>query len=144
MNPPTVSGWRPYYQEPTFHQSWITSDSIQRRYNYIEGLLWGYTYNIEWRVNLIQWANQSSQPGEPNVLVNDTIKFLLPVDLSQPKKNQIKTQTLLSGQADDYYWTNLWTQYTNNPTNQSYIDQVNNRLRNLYFTVVRLAEFQLA
>jgi uncharacterized protein (DUF1800 family) len=144
MNPPTVSGWRPYYQQPAYHQSWITSDSIQRRYSYLEGLLWGYFYEIEWRVDLIQWARQSSAPGNPNTLVADTIKFLLPVDLSATKKAQIKTQTLLSGQATDGYWTGLWNQYNTNPTDQGLYGQVTNRLRNLYFTIIRLAEFQLA
>lgn len=144
MNPPTVSGWRPYYQEPAFHQAWITSDSVQRRYSYLEGLLWGYFYEIEWRVDHVAWARQSSAPGNPNILVADTIKFLLPVDLSVEKRNQIKTQTLLSGQQTDGYWSGLWTQYNNNPTDQSLQEQVINRLRNLYFTIIRLAEFQLA
>jgi uncharacterized protein (DUF1800 family) len=144
MNPPTVSGWRPYYQEPAFHQAWITSDSVQRRYSYLEGLLWGYFYEIEWRVEHIAWARQSSAPGNPNTLVADTIKFLLPVDLSLDKRNQIKTQTLLSGQQSDNYWTSLWNQYNANPADQGLQDQVINRLRNLYFTIVRLAEFQLA
>jgi uncharacterized protein (DUF1800 family) len=144
MNPPTVSGWRPYYQEPAFHQAWITSDSVQRRYSYLEGLLWGYFYEIEWRVDHIAWARQSSAPGNPNTLVADTIKFLLPVDLSLEKRNQIKTQTLLGGQQTDGYWSGLWAQYNNNPTDQGLQEQVLNRLRNLYFTIIRLAEFQLA
>ena len=144
MNPPTVAGWRPYYQEPAFHQAWITSDSVQRRYNYLEGLLWGYFYEIDWRVDLVAWARQSSAPGNPNTLVADTIKFLLPVDLSADKKSQIKTQTLLSGQQSDGYWTGVWNQYNSNPGDQGLYDQVTYRLRNLYFTIVRLAEFQLA
>lgn len=144
MNPPTVSGWRAYYQEPAFHQAWITSDSVQRRYSYIEGLLWGYFYEIEWRVDHIAWARQSSAPGNPDTLVADTIKFLLPVDLSAAKKNEIKTQTLLSGQQTNNYWSSLWIQYNNNPSDQGLKDQVEYRLRNLYFTIVRLAEFQLA
>lgn len=144
MNPPTVAGWRPYYQQPAFHQAWITSDSVQRRYNYLEGLLWGYFYEIDWRVDLVAWARQSSAPGNPNTLVADTIKFLLPVDLSADKKSQIKTQTLLSGQQSDVYWTSVWNQYNSNPNDQGLYDQVTYRLRNLYFTIVRLAEFQLA
>lgn len=144
LNPPSVSGWRPYYQEPAFHQSWITSDSMQRRYSYIEGLLWGYFYLIQWEVDLVQWARQSTAPGNANTLVADTVKFLLPVDLSQAKKDEIKTQTLLSGQQSDGYWLSLWNQYNNNPGDTNLQSQVTYRLRNLYFTIVRLAEFQLA
>jgi len=144
LNPPTVSGWRPYYQEPSFHQSWISSDSMQRRYAYLEGLLWGYTYIIDWKVDLVAWARQSTAPGNPDTLVADTIKFLLPVDLSAEKKAQIKTQTLLSGQSTDGYWSGLWNEYSSNPGDTNLQSQVTYRLRNLYFTIVRLAEFQLA
>jgi uncharacterized protein (DUF1800 family) len=143
MNVPNVAGWRPYYQAPAFHQGWISSDSIQRRYSYVEGLLWGYNYIIDWRVNLVQWAEQFATPENPNVLVAETIKFLLPIDLSQAKRDDIKRETLLSGQTTDGYWNSLWTRYKQTPSDTSLLEQVNNRIRSLLFAITRLAEYQL-
>ncbi len=143
LNVPTVSGWRPYYQPPTFHQGWITSDSVQRRYSFVEGFLWGFFYIIDWRVDFVQWVNQFPGGGNPNTLVAETIKYLLPNDISQSKKDEIKTQTLLGGQISDYYWTNLWSQYNGNPTDMALLDQVNNRVRSLLQNITKLAEYNL-
>lgn len=143
MNVPTVSGWRPYYQPPTFHQGWITSDSVQRRYSFVEGYLWGFYYIIDWRVDFVQWVNQFPGGGNPNTLVAESIKYLLPVDISQSKKDEIKQQTLLGGQISDYYWTNLWGQYNANQTDMTLLDQVNNRVRSLLQNITKLAEYNL-
>jgi Protein of unknown function (DUF1800) len=157
LNVPTVSGWRPYYQPPTYHQGWITSDSIQRRYAFVDGRLWGFYYIIDWRVDFVQWVNQFTLPndpnipnnnningsGNPNVVVNQTIKFLLPLDLSQAKKDEIKRQTLLNGQTTDNYWTSLWSQYNANPSDMSLFEQVNNRVRSLLQAITKLAEYNL-
>jgi hypothetical protein len=143
LNVPTVSGWRPYYQPPTYHQGWITSDSIQRRYSFVDGFLWGFFYIIDWRVDFVQWVNQFTNGGDPNVLVAETIKYLLPLNLSQPKRDEIKKQTLLGGQISDSYWTSLWGQYNSNPTDMSLLEQVNNRVRSLLQSITKLAEYNL-
>jgi hypothetical protein len=64
--------------------------------------------------------------------------------LTQTSKNQLKTDILLSGQTQDYYWTDAWVAYMLNPNDTANATIVKNRLRDLYQYLMRLAEYQLA
>jgi hypothetical protein len=150
---PTVSGWQAFYQKPSFHEYWINSSSIQRRYSIIEGLLWGFDIETENKdakarisSNLIEYIQQfpASVSSDPNLLVAECIKYLLPIDLSAQQKEIIKTQSLLTGQTTDSYWTEAWSNYTSNPTNEEYLNTVKFRITSMFLTIVRYAEYQLA
>ncbi|MGI9160460.1 MAG: hypothetical protein ACR2K1_11985 [Saprospiraceae bacterium] len=45
--------------------------------------------------------------------------LLLPVEISPLKKFLLKTGILLSGQANDYYWTNAWNTHVNKRRTQN-------------------------
>ena len=57
-------------------------------------------------------------------------------------KNAIKTQTLLTGQDSDLYWTSAWQSYMANP-NEMTLSIVKTRVRSLLLTIVEFAEYQL-
>ena len=80
---------------------------------------------------------------DPNLLVSKCILYLLPVDLSQAQRDTIKLQTLLYQQVTDAYWTGAWNNYALNPTSASFKAIVTDRLKNLLYTLVQLAEYQL-
>jgi hypothetical protein len=88
-----------------------------------------------------QFPNSTCQ--DPNLLVAECIKWLLPIDLSTSQKNSIKQQTLLYQQITDSYWTSAWNNYISNPANASYKAIVNDRLKGLLYTIAQLSEFQL-
>jgi hypothetical protein len=56
----------------------------------------------------------------------------------------LKTGILLSGQANDYYWTSAWNTYINNPFDQMAYETVRSRLALLHKYIMSLAEYQLA
>ena len=68
--------------------------------------------------------------------------ILLGVQLSVASRNQLKTDFLLSGQAQDYYWTNAWDAFVANPSTANF-NIVNTRLRDLFKYMMNLAEYQL-
>jgi Protein of unknown function (DUF1800) len=147
---PSVAGWQAFYQKPSFHEYWINSNSIQRRYGLLRYVLYGFdktnnglTTRIE--IDAIAFVQQFGNAicEDPNLLVNECIKYLLPIDLSLAQKNTTKTQTLLSGQSSDYYWTGAWIDYIGAPTNVGFRDIVKNRLKNMLLTIVEYAEYQL-
>jgi hypothetical protein len=51
---------------------------------------------------------------------------------------------LLSGQAQNYYWTQAWDDYVNNPGDPTYYMIVESRLRSMFQYVMKLAEYQLS
>ena len=59
---------------------------------------------------------QLSNPGNPNDLIDDALKYIFRNQLSSESKKAIKTQILLSNQLYDYYWTNAWMAYVASPT----------------------------
>lgn len=147
---PNVSGWSAYYQNPSFHEYWINSNTIQKRYNFINIIFNGFspTYNglkLKIEVDVIAWVSQFLPAiiFNPDDLVNECVKYLLPVDISAALKETLKVQNLLSNQTDNSYWTTAWANYTSNTTNTTYTSTVKSRLKGLLVSIVQLAEYQL-
>ncbi len=143
--PPNVAGWSAYYQEPQFHELWINSDTLPSRNQMTDVLAAtnGHTqYGVNLKIDLIAFAQQFSNPGDPNVLIADSAALLSPNDIGATQTAFLKT-ILLSNQSADYYWTNAWDQYINNPTNTSYKATVETRLRSMYTYLMDMAEYQL-
>jgi uncharacterized protein (DUF1800 family) len=144
-DPPGVSGWPPYYQEPNFHEIWINSDTLPKRNQYSDIFITnGYTRSGKKLViDAVEFTKSLPNPGDPNELINDALSTLFSIDISTASKNTVKTQILLSNQTADYYWTNAWTAYLANPANVANFNIVNNRLKDLYKYFMNLAEYQL-
>ncbi len=145
-DPPDVSGWKAYYQEPQFYEIWINSDTLPKRTQFTDTLIVsGYTFNTKKIiVDGSEFAKLLSNPSDPNILLTDSIKYLLRLPLSQASRDQIKKDILLGGQTSDYYWTDAWSLFINTPTNTANANIVKNRLRDLYKYLMGLAEYQLA
>jgi uncharacterized protein (DUF1800 family) len=144
-DPPNVSGMPAYYQEPSFHEIWINSDSLPKRNQFTDTMInTGYTRNGQ-RVqfNCVAFAQTLPNPGNPNDLIDDILKIIYRNDLSAQSKAQIKSQILLTGQQWDYYWTNAWMAWVANPTVANF-NTINTRLKSLFQYFFNLSEYQLA
>ncbi len=145
-DPPDVSGWKAYYQAPQFYEIWINSDTFPKRIQFTDLLcVNGYTFNgKKIIVDAVAYAQTLSNPGDPNILIADILKYLFRIDLSANSKAQIKKDILLGGQTSDYYWTNAWDLFISTPTNTANTIIVKTRLRDLIKYCMQLAEYQLA
>ena len=145
-DPPDVAGWKSYYQAPQFYEIWINSDTFPKR-NQLTDLFAnnGYTRNGKnIKIDFLSFAKTLSNPGDPNVLITDSVTYLFRLPLTQMSRNQLKTDILLSGQSQDHYWTDAWNVYISNPADTMNTTIVKNRLRDLYQYLMKLAEYQLA
>jgi uncharacterized protein (DUF1800 family) len=145
-DPPDVSGWAAYYQEPQFHELWINSDTLPKRNQFTDIMITnGYTRNGKKIViNAVTFTQSLPNPGDPNALIDDALAIIFRVPLSAAAKQQIKEQILLTNQTQDYYWTNAWTAYTVNPNDQASYNIVNGRLKSLYQYLMNMSEYQLS
>lgn len=145
-DPPNVSGWPSYYQEPTYYELWINSDTLPKRNRFVDTMInTGYTRNgKKIIIDAIAFTKKLSNPADPNILIDDALSVLYRIDLSLSIKQTIKQQILLSNQTQDYYWTTAWNAYLADPANQTNFNVVNNRLKSLYQYFMDLAEYQLA
>jgi uncharacterized protein (DUF1800 family) len=144
-DPPNVSGLPAYYQEPSFHEIWINSDSLPKRNQFTDTMVnTGFSRNnIRVIFNLVPYVQQFNNPANPGDLIDDALTYLYRNQLSYESKKTIKTQILLSNQQWDYYWTNAWMAYMASPTTANF-NVVNNRLKSLFQYLFNLAEYQLA
>lgn len=145
-DPPNVSGWPAYYQAPLFHELWINSDTLPKRNRFTDTLITtGYSRNGKTLIiDAVGFTKTFVNPGDPNALLNEALNILYRVPLSAPTKQTIKQQILLSNQTADYYWTDAWNTYINNPGNATYYNIVNTRLKSLYQYLMSQAEYQLS
>ena len=144
-DPPNVAGMPAYYQEPLFHEIWITADSLPKRNQFTDLMTNnGFSRNgFRMQYDFVAYAKTLSNPGNPNDLIDDALKYLYRMSLSPQVKQQMKTQMLLSGQLYDYYWTNAWNAYIASPTTANF-NTVNTRLKDLFRYLMNLSEYQLS
>jgi uncharacterized protein (DUF1800 family) len=143
-DPPNVAGLPAYYQEPLFHEIWITTDSLPKRNQFTDIMTsTGYGRNgFRMQFDFVAYAKTLPNPGNPNDLIDDALKYLYRLTLSPQVKQQLKSQMLLTGQQYDYYWTNAWMAYIASPTAAN-LTIVNTRLKALFQYLMNLSEYQL-
>jgi uncharacterized protein (DUF1800 family) len=129
FQPPDVSGWPSYYQEPMFYELWVNSNSLPKRADYTDGLVGDGVLDLR------GFANYSTAPADPNQLVTDITTLLLRYPLSVNSKNYVKNRFLLNNTNTDSVWTNAWN--TNNTT------VINSSLNELFKFIMNLPEFHL-
>ncbi len=144
-DPPNVAGMPAYYQEPSFYELWITADTLPKRNQFTDIMTnTGYTRTgFKMQFNFVEYVKTLSNPGNPNDLVDEVMKYVYRLNLSPQVKQQTKTQLLLSNQQYDYYWTNAWDAYIATPTAANF-NIINTRLKDLFRYLMNLSEYQLS
>jgi uncharacterized protein (DUF1800 family) len=142
---PEVAGWYAYYQAPAFHELWVNTATYTRRTIFTDRMIADGIMNNNQTIVIdpLAFAAQFANPGDPNILINDSLEILLRYPLSQSGREFIKRSLLLSGQLQDYYWTNAWDAYRANPADMMAREVVLARLRSLYKYIMNLPEYHL-
>ncbi|MGR3812419.1 DUF1800 domain-containing protein [Jiulongibacter sp. NS-SX5] len=144
-DPPSVSGWPAYHQTPLYHQLWINSDTYQKRNQGLLALIYSEIRREGYRVivDVVELVKKLPNPQEPNQLVDDLSEMLLPIAIDEAVKQKFKKDILLSGQSNDYYWTQLWYDLEEKPDDERVQNMVIQRLRVLVLFITALPEYQL-
>lgn len=129
FQPPDVSGWPSYYQEPMHYELWVNSNSLPKRADFTDALVNDSVIDVR------AFANYSSNPADPNQLINDVTALLLRYPLSAASKTYVKTHFLTNNSTEDTVWTNIWNSNNNAAINTS--------LKDLFRFLMNLPEFHL-
>ncbi|MBP6410566.1 MAG: DUF1800 family protein, partial [Pseudarcicella sp.] len=144
---PNVSGWKAYYQSPSYYQNWINSNTIQQRESMISSYINGYTrHTLKLQIDTIAYVQQfgSTIVPEADLLIEAVVKHLLPLDIDAVyKTDTLKKANLLKNQTDPYYWKTAWNNYLADSTNTTKKNTVINLLKSMITGVLKLAEYQL-
>jgi hypothetical protein len=119
---------------------------MPKRKNFTDGLLYGGVTKSGYKLVMdpIALTATFSDPSNPNTLIEDVLTMMYTMEVSAAWKAYLKTYTLLSGQASDYYWTNAWNDYVADPTNASKKQIVLTRLQYMYAFIMEMPEYQLS
>jgi uncharacterized protein (DUF1800 family) len=146
LDPPNVSGYKAYYQGPEYHQLWINSNTYPKRLRWLDNLTSSYGFYVsaavQYRSDLAHYASTLSNPADPDILIDDIIAMFFGVDVSTSKRDYFKSY-ILNNTGNNSYWTTLWNNYVANPTNTTYSNPVNNRLRQMIREMLHMCENQL-
>ena len=129
FQPPDVSGWPSYHQEPMFYELWVNSNSLPKRADFTDSLISDNMLDVR------AFAAYSSNPADPNQLVTDVTALLLRYPLSAGSKSWVKNKFLLNNTNDDSVWTAVWN--GNNTT------VIKASLDELFKFIMNLPEFHL-
>jgi uncharacterized protein (DUF1800 family) len=145
-DPPSVSGWPAYYQPPKFGLWWINSHTLGQRKAISDGLssAKGVSFNGPvLKFDFLKFVAQLPQPSEVDALVQDSLRLLCPLAISEPQTERLK-QLLLSGDIKQKnQWQSIWLEYTAQPINATAKTALETGLRAFFKKVMVLPEYQM-
>jgi len=143
-NPPSVAGWKAWYQEPTFYRNWINTTSLGIRSRFSNTLLSdGFGIGQQRiRIDSLAFVQVIENAFEPNDLIDEFVKILFPQPITEGQRDVLK-EILIPG-LPDYEWTVEYSAYTANPTDPDLSTSVRNKLNALLNAMFSLPEFYLS
>jgi uncharacterized protein (DUF1800 family) len=144
FNPPSVAGWKAYYQEPQFYRTWINATTLQFRFGYTDVLaLSGFQFGGQRIViDPLAFVASIDNPYDPNALIEEFVKILFPQPITDSQKTALKT-ILLPG-LPDFEWTVEYGQYVDDPENSELAQSIETKLRLLLRSMLSMPEFYLS
>lgn len=139
-DPPNVAGYPAYYQSPQFYQIWVNSDTLPKRVAYAAYAVYG---GYSTMYSAIKMAEQYSSITDPTAFLTELLENIYPIPVLPGTIQTMKVGILLSGQTQDYYWTNAWNDYKNDPTNATKKQTVETRLQALMYYLTQSSHYQL-
>ncbi|MEM7297797.1 MAG: DUF1800 family protein, partial [Bacteroidota bacterium] len=148
-----VAGYAAYHQFPIFNRSWITTNYLTNRYNFIRGRISSEQMVNMGEVDIVQFVQDNFSTEAPNArdLIIAISEYLLPTaenlsfdtpdvgELTVERLNYFLTAFLYSPQLDpdpEGAWNNRWT-------NGIDMDTVRNQLSGLFNGMLQSPEYQL-
>jgi uncharacterized protein (DUF1800 family) len=143
-NPPSVSGWKAWHQEPGYYRFWINGTTLPIRENFSDALA---TTGLRFaghllRIDALDFLDKMDQPADVNALIESCILMLLPQDLQAEQKAALKD--LLVGGLPDFVWNNEYVAYKTEPGNTNAAALVEGKFRNFLKTLLSMAEYYLS
>ena len=144
FDPPSVAGWKAYYQEPLFYRIWISSVTLRNRQNITEAVSSGQIRiaGFSVTVDLIDYISTFDDPYDPNTLINEFVANLFPQPISQEQSAFLK-EILIPG-LPDFEWTVEYELYLNDPNNEETRQSVDQKLRNFFSALLKMPEYYLS
>ena len=146
---PNVAGWPAYYQEPLFHEYWITSVTLPMRTTHLKYYLANNGVrasqddnNVRVVANPLNLIETFDKPNDIVDVVNKLCEWLLPVqsEISEELKNDFVN--IVVGNNPNI-WEDEYNDYVNDPDDEKR-ESLNKKLRSLLKEICLMPEYYLS
>lgn len=144
LSPPSVLGYTPYAQAPSYGDLWIDGSTIIDRLRFPENIIAGKVNNrwvinerTNFRLDIVNYVDKSiDNPGNPDALIQQLVSYLLPEQPSKSRMDYFKE--LLLSELPEMDWTLDWNLYkqTSDP------EYVRSPLEKLIKVLLKSPEYQ--
>ncbi len=152
MNPIDVAGFDAYHQYPLYNRAWISTNSLNRRYDFI--FLCMTTENMmpgEIRIDLYTYMKLRfpTVAADPDAFIRELVTYLFPLseettEITTDRLNYFKLQFFLLGEALPQgplaFWTFSWANGDSIPASKT---DARGMLQDLLNAILQSPEFQL-
>ena len=145
FDPPSVAGWKAYYQEPAFYRFWINSSTLRPRMLLTDVFSTvGFTpRNMDPIViDVFEIVAALNEPEDPRSLIRELADLYYPQPLSDEQLDALK-EVLIPG-LPNFEWTIEYNYYLENPNDPEIKASVEIKLRSLLRTMLNMPEFYLS
>lgn len=145
FQPPSVAGWKAYYQEPAYYRIWINSSTLRPRMLLTDTFAtvgFRLSGNKQLQVDVFDLVDQLSQPNDPNALIGELAERFYPQALTAQQLAALK-EVLIPG-LPDFEWTVEYNLYLEDPTNNEIRASIALKLRTLLQKMLSLPEYVLS
>lgn len=145
-DPPNVSGWAAYYQEPSFYKIWINSATLAERTGHIRQLLAfnGFVNNQKrLKIDHVAFADSIPNVSSPDALVDFLFDLLFIIKPQDSTRTAVFKEILSDGKDDKGIWTAEWQRMKSDPSNQQFFLVVERKLKRLFNHLAQLPEYHL-
>ncbi len=142
--PPTVAGWKAFYQAPQYNRTWVNAASLQRRTATVNQTTdWGFRHNgFSHKADLLHYISDIEDATDPNALIAAVAARLFSKPLSEGQRDALK-DVLIPG-LPDFEWGVEYGQYLDQPEDTNLERSVRNKVRDLVRAMLTSAEGHLA
>ncbi|WP_116126108.1 DUF1800 family protein [Lewinella sp. IMCC34183] len=143
VQPPTISGWKAYYDSPQYYRHWISPALLQRRIQISTSLMDGlyHVNGTQLEVDYHAFLKGLTNPLDINEMISEVALIFLPRPITSTQTMALK-ETIMGG-LEDHEWSMACSDMFANPTNLSYYKPILQRMRRLMIDIFSMAEFQL-
>lgn len=145
FTPPSVAGWKAYYQEPVYYRIWINSSTLRPRMlltDVFATVGFRLPGNNQVQIDVFEMVAQLSQPNDPNVLIRELAERFYPQPLTDGQFVGLK-EILIPG-LPDFEWTVEYNLFLEDPGNSEIRASVELKLRALLQKMLTLPEYYLS
>ena len=121
-NPPSVSGWPAFYQDPIYDLYWINSVTIKARKEFTESMTrWGAWLEdgVHLRLNLEEFIQSFDNPHELDLIIAQLADRFLGADIPEEALLRIR-KSVLGEELNENYWTGAVEDFLTRKDRNSY------------------------